>query len=241
MTLLASSWYDQQDKTSFHFFNDNNQWLQIDKVGHSYGAYLEASILYDIFKWSGLKSKNAACWAGGVSFLMQSSIEVFDGFSKQYGASLGDVGFNAIGSLLFTTQQIITNKQRLKLKYSFIPSGLANKRPNVLGNSINEQMLKDYNGQVYWLSYSFGQRLSWLAIAAGYGGKNMLYGNPAENQKLYGKRHVRQFFLSPDVHFSNIPTNKKGIKVLFKILDYYKVPLPSIEFNPQNYFKIVIH
>jgi hypothetical protein len=48
-------------------------------------------------------------------------------------------------------------------------------RPNVLGSSLAEQMLKDYNGQTYWLSvnlHSFykGSKIpKWLNLAIGYG------------------------------------------------------------------------
>ena len=44
-TYLASTigfyqlWYKDYEQSSFHFFNDNPQWLQMDKFGHAYSTY----------------------------------------------------------------------------------------------------------------------------------------------------------------------------------------------------------
>ena len=39
-TLIAlnNAWYKDYPKTSFHTFNDSKEWLQMDKVGHAWGA-----------------------------------------------------------------------------------------------------------------------------------------------------------------------------------------------------------
>ena len=39
MVGLNSLWYKDFPKSDFHFFNDNNEWLQMDKVGHATTAY----------------------------------------------------------------------------------------------------------------------------------------------------------------------------------------------------------
>ena len=36
---LNQLWYKDYPKSNFHFINDNNQWLQMDKVGHFYSTY----------------------------------------------------------------------------------------------------------------------------------------------------------------------------------------------------------
>ena len=36
---LNQLWYKDYPKSSFHFINDNNQWLQMDKLGHMYSTY----------------------------------------------------------------------------------------------------------------------------------------------------------------------------------------------------------
>ncbi len=42
MVGLYSAWYSNYPQTNFHFFNDNNEWKQVDKVGHAYSAYIES-------------------------------------------------------------------------------------------------------------------------------------------------------------------------------------------------------
>ena len=39
MIALYSTWYKNYPQSHFHFFNDNNEWLQIDKAGHTWSAY----------------------------------------------------------------------------------------------------------------------------------------------------------------------------------------------------------
>jgi hypothetical protein len=65
------------------------------------------------------------------------------------GAS-GDIIANASGTALFVSQELLWKEQRITPK--FHTTQYAQYRPNVLGSSLAEQMLKDYNGQTYWLS-----------------------------------------------------------------------------------------
>ena len=53
----------------------------------------------------------------------------------------------------------------------------------LLGSSLPEQILKDYNGQTYWFSanlHSFFKKSKipkWFNIAVGYGAEGMITGN----------------------------------------------------------------
>jgi hypothetical protein len=70
--------------------------------------------------------------------------------------------------------------------FLFIPH-IQYRQTNVLGSSLAEQMLKDYNGQTYWLSvnlHSFYKNPKWLNLAIGYGANGMLTGN-GENNGLF--------------------------------------------------------
>ena len=79
---------------------------------------------------------------------------------------------------------MIWNEARIKPKFSFTPTSFAQERPNVLGNGLHEEILKDYNGQTYWLSvdlYAFLNEESkfpkWLNFVFGYGVNNIVYAN----------------------------------------------------------------
>jgi hypothetical protein len=65
------------------------------------------------------------------------------------GASSGDIIANASGTALFVSQELLWKEQRITP--NFFHTRHAQYRPNVLG-ALAEQILKDYNGQTYWLS-----------------------------------------------------------------------------------------
>ena len=151
---LNDLWYKDFPKSSFHWVNDNLNWLQMDKVGHATTAYQVGMLGKDLMQWGGVGEKKAL-WYGGLygSFFL-TTIETLDGFSKQWGASWGDLIANTSGTFIFIGQEILWKEQRVQMKYSFKPSKYSKYRPDLLGSNFLQQSLKDYNGQVYWLSFN---------------------------------------------------------------------------------------
>ena len=100
MAGFYSAWYKDYPQSGFHFFNDNKEWLQVDKVGHMYGAYIESKGSMEMWKWAGLPRKQRI-WIGGLSgAVYQTVIETLDGFSAEWGWSWGDFTANILGSSL---------------------------------------------------------------------------------------------------------------------------------------------
>ncbi|WP_315815813.1 DUF2279 domain-containing protein [Paraflavitalea speifideaquila] len=86
---LNKAWYADYPKESFHFFNDNGEWLQMDKAGHVWTAYQMSRVSGALWKWAGLSAAKSA-WLGGISGVAyQSIIEIQDGFSSEWGFSWG--------------------------------------------------------------------------------------------------------------------------------------------------------
>lgn len=52
-----SAWYSKYPRSKFHFFNDNDEWLQVDKAGHIYGAYIQSYGSYEMWRWTGISRK----------------------------------------------------------------------------------------------------------------------------------------------------------------------------------------
>ncbi len=241
MIGLNSLWYANQPRSSFHFFNDNADWLQMDKAGHAYSGYQLSRLSFEALSWSGVRSNNAAWMGTGFGMLFLTGIEVLDGFSEEWGFSTGDVVANVAGGGLFLSQQLLWEEQRIALKFGFAPSGLAHYRPETLGNNTIEQFFKDYNGQTYWLSvnpasFRNGPRklAPWLNVAFGYSGTGMLGGshNPEVNaagEFLPTMARERQFLLSLDVDLTRIPTRSGFLKTLFSVVNVLKVPAPAVE------------
>lgn len=236
---LNTLWYKNSSQTNFHFFNDNRQWLQVDKVGHSYSAYQLSRFSHEAFRWAGLPDKKAAFWGGMLGIIYQTPIEILDGFSEEYGASWGDLLANTLGSTLFWGQEAAWKEQRITFKYSFVRSPYATTRPKTLGSNFLEESIKDYNAQTYWLSGNIASFIpeanfpKWLNLAFGYGGEEMIYANPYQNSTI-GLTPYRQYYLALDLDLTRIKTKSKALKTVFFILNSIKVPLPTIEFDKES-------
>lgn len=240
---LNELWYKDYPRSSFHTFDDNGEWLQMDKVGHVVTSYYIGRIGVGLLKWSGVKRKKAIWYGGMLGSLYQSTIEILDGVSSEWGFSYGDLAANTAGSLLCVGQELAWDEQRIVLKYSFMQSKYPHYRPDVLGKSFTEHLLKDYNGQTYWLSVNLASFMSketkfpkWLNVAVGYGADGMTGGafNPPyidENgYQIYFDRY-RQYYLSLDVDLTRIKTRSKALKVLFNTIGFIKFPAPALEFS----------
>ncbi|WP_317195508.1 DUF2279 domain-containing protein [Rufibacter psychrotolerans] len=244
LALLNHAWYQEQERTSFHWFDDSQEWKQLDKAGHLWGAFHESRLGVDLLRKAGVPEKQAIWYGGALGFVLQSPIEYFDGRSPAYGASATDLLANAAGSLAVIGQQLAWGELRLVPKYSFHPTRYAALRPNVLGKGLPEEMLKDYNGQTYWLSVDLAKFLpaqskfpAWLNPALGYGAQEMVYHDTAANQAL-GLTAYRQYYLSVDLNWQAIPTRSKFLKSAFYVLSILKFPAPALEFNHRHGWKM---
>ena len=242
--LLSKTWYTR--RVPFHTFDDNGEWLQMDKVGHATTAYAISRGEYELFRWSGVPDRTAALTGGAIALLFQSTLEVFDGHSEGWGFSKGDMAANAAGVALFVGQQVGWGQQPVSLRYSFRPSIYPQYRPELLGRSRFAQILKDYNGQQYWLSVNLAAVLPvgpsfprWLNLDLGYSGSGMTGGRA--NPPLYGAdgrplvfRRVRQFYLAPDLDLVRlVPVASTG-HLLLGATQFIKPPTPALEFNPRD-------
>ena len=238
MVGLHSYWYSDYPQSKFHFINDNKDWLQMDKMGHIFASYQLGSFGNDALKWSGASKKKQLLFGSTLGFVFLSAVEVLDGHSSNWGASSGDIFANAIGTGLYVSQELLWKEQRITPKFSFHTTQYAALRPAVLGDSFNEQMLKDYNGQTYWLSFNLHSFFAaskipkWLNVAFGYGADGMIYSRNNENSSLFPNvKPFRQFYVSFDADLTKIKTDSHLLKTLFSIVNVVKIPAPTLEIN----------
>jgi Predicted periplasmic lipoprotein (DUF2279) len=244
-TLIALNelWYKDFNHSSFHFFNDNSEWLQMDKAGHLTTSYSVGRIGIGLMKWSGVKRKKAIWYGGMLGSAFLNTVEVLDGVSSEWGFSIGDLSANTAGSLMVIAQELAWDEQRIVLKYSFHQSEYSKYSPNLLGKNLQQNLMKDYNGQTYWLSvnlYSFMNKQTkfpkWLNFAFGYGAEGMVgaRANPIildeSGNAIYFDRY-RQFYLSLDIDLTRIKTKSKILKTVFNTVRFIKFPAPALEFN----------
>jgi uncharacterized protein YfiM (DUF2279 family) len=245
-----SAWYKQYPQTNFRSFNDSREWLQVDKIGHLYGAYVGSSASMEMWRWTGIDRKKRI-WIGGLSGVAYLTvIETLDGFSKGWGWSWSDMGANMLGSGLAIGQALAWDEQRIRIKFSvhqrrYGQPDLNQRADKLFGNSFTERFIKDYNAQTYWASVNLRSffpksRLPrCLNIAVGYGAEGLFgaeqnVGADNNGTVVFNRPDVkryRQWFIAPDIDLTKIPTKKKGVRLLLGILNSFKFPAPSLEFS----------
>lgn len=247
LTLIGLNqlWYADFERSKFKTINDADEWLQMDKLGHVFSSYQLGKIGANTLNWAGVSKHNQLIYGATLGLGFLTAVEIFDGYSEEWGFSWSDMLANGLGTGLYVGQELLWDEQRISMKYSFHQTSYASQRPDKLGNGFLEELLKDYNGQTYWLSanvHSFFKASSipkWLNVAFGYGAEGMLTGrNESVDNFLISQNRRRQFYLSLDVDLSRIQTNSRVLRTVFDVFNVIKVPFPTIEFNGKNGIKL---
>jgi hypothetical protein len=266
---LYNSWYKDYPMSSFHLFNDWGEWEQMDKAAHAFSGYFQAILTYKGARWTGLK-ESKSIWTGiAIGSLFQTTIEVMDGFSKEWGFSIADIAANTVGIGVFSAQQRYWGEQRLTIKESAFPVkhsasifiesnnggdrlSLKERADQLYGSSLAERLLKDYNAQTYWLSCNVDAFLpkgnrwpDWLNVAVGYGAQNM-YGG-FENQWMEddmnydgsGIARYRQFYFALDADLTKIQTKNHFLRSLLSVANIFKTPCPAVEITSNG--EVIFH
>ncbi|MCB9246179.1 MAG: DUF2279 domain-containing protein [Flavobacteriales bacterium] len=235
-------WYADYPMEGFHFFNDNAEWAQMDKVGHAASCYMEGLAGIEMMRWAGFNDRKAIWLGGSYGLLWQGAVEVLDGFSSGWGFSTGDMAANLLGTGLVIGQELSWQEQRIQVKYSFTQSKYAAYRPNVLGEGFIQQALKDYNGQTYWCSFNLStfspksKIPDWLNVAIGYGidgyvGARTNDLGPDYPEHILQYTRSRQFYLSPDIDLRKLHVERTWVKVALHVLNSIKFPAPALEYR----------
>ncbi len=244
MAYLQYAWYHDKERVPFNFYNDNAGYLQVDKFGHAFGAYLESYIGYHWLRKAGVSKKNSLIYGGSLGFVLQAPIEIFDGLYEGWGFSWGDMIANAAGSAFVIGQEVLWDKQLLKYKFSFHRSAYADNANGYLGDNYLESLLYDYNGHTYWVSGPVNMLLpgeplpAWLNIAIGYSANGM-YGE-FENKSSYQgvaipeTQRYRQLLLSLDIDWPEIHTRSKFLNFILDGMFFIKLPFPTFEINSKG-------
>jgi len=199
---LYHAWYKGYELTGFHTFDDWGEWRHMDKAGHLFTAHMESSLAFKGALWTGMDRKAAAWTGAGVGMLLQTTIEVMDGFSAKWGFSWSDMAFNTLGSGLFLGQELAWQEQRIVMKTSYTEpryptapilsvdgnhsTTLLARARELYGVSYPERFIKGYNGLTIWASVNpasfFPKERNpaflprWLNVAGGYGAGNLFGG-----------------------------------------------------------------
>ena len=261
---LWEAWYKNYELGPFQTFNDQGEWLNMDKYGHGYTAYHYSRWAYQGLNWSGTPRKRAIIMSAGTSLLLQSTVEVMDGFSVKWGFSWSDMAMNSLGAGVFVGQELLWEEQRINFKvssyrrpHSTTPiasvqpggptSSLAIRAKDLYGATPWERFIKDYNGQTLWVSTNpallFGKepKHPWINLSFGYSPENV-YGGFGNTWSTGGFSYnateiaprYRQYILSVDIDFDRVPTKNPVVKTLLHLVNHVKIPAPAISYGSES-------
>lgn len=252
--MLDKAWYQHYEREKFHFFNDNAEWNQMDKLGHTWTTYQVSRVAHEWWKWTGMSDTKSAILGGTFGMVYQGMIEIQDGCSSKWGFSWGDMGANLAGGTLFVAQQLAWKDQRLQIKFSYwphaYPTDLVGRRDQLFGASVPGRILKDYNSQTYWISANLhaffpqSKMPRWLNLSVGQssdlmlGGRDNSWIGPNGSIKDHTNiPRIRRFYLSADVDLTRIHTRSKFLRGFFFALNMVKIPAPALEYSGREGFR----
>lgn len=201
----------------------------MDKTGHVFTAFQATRLISKYYSHADIGKSTT--WAAGITFSYLTAIEIMDGYSSGWGFSRSDFWSNVLGVGLGTLYSA-TDEIPVYFKFSFFPnSDEYQQRPALLGKTLTERLVKDYNNQTYWISIpvfpkSENKWLCPLMISLGYGAGGMLSGHPAENDD-----RRRDFFISLDFNPDKINVRSRFLKKCLGIFNVIKIPFPALCVN----------
>ncbi|MEC8617314.1 MAG: DUF2279 domain-containing protein [Bacteroidota bacterium] len=245
-------WYKNYARSDFHFFDDLKEWNGMDKIGHACTSYQLNKISHSLFEKNNIKKPLLKSSVYTFGYML--GVELLDGYSTEWGFSIYDVIGNGLGTILYTFQERKFKNQPFKIKFSSHKSTYASCRPSLLGENRLQQILKDYNGQTYWLTFNYNELwnkriklFDYIDFAFGYsidgftGGHN----NPEISScnclisNCNNLKRTSQFIFSVDLNTSKIK-NKHPILGKFLLpFDIVKIPFPAFILNNSKNFKLI--
>ncbi len=236
LVLLNQTWYNDKEKTNFHFNKDENGWGMMDKAAHGFATYHLTRFSTEALQWSGMSNNKSLLYGTIYGLGAITAKELMDAHVIEWGWSWYDYGFNIIGSGLYVGQELLWKEQRIQPKFSYnnsISKGVVTEN---VGDSYGERLFKNYDGQTFWLSFnlnSFAKTTyipNWLNFSVGYGVDGYL-----ENRNMtFVPQKSKSIYLSLDADLTKIKTQSHFLSTLFSICNTIKIPAPTIEFNSKR-------
>lgn len=239
---LSTFWY--HSFVPFHWFDDTREWAGLDKLGHFLAAYHLGVFIHEVFRSTNSLQPRNLTWICFIGFVLMLPIEILDGFSPNYGASAADLLANLLGSMACWVHSRYSAPTLLTPKLSFHFTSFAAIRPELLGTILPAQVIKDYNGQTYWLSINVSRwRVlkwwpDWMLLSIGYGADGLLGGDDNRWTNSQGKEvdytHVLRsprIVISVDLNAELLIRKNRIFFFLFRPFLLIKFPAPAIEFH----------
>lgn len=235
--VFAKGWWDDQS-SHFHFENDFDYALNIDKLGHFASGVAMAEILYEGYRWSGLSEFNSYLFAGLSAMSTHIAIDIKDGFGPKWGFSIFDVLAGSIGGFLPMAERYVPVFKYVDLKWSYWINSQAyyDWEHDASGTGI---FTDDYVNQTFWASFKPYRLLpaaaqkyypSWLAFAVGISIDGGVFTQEYWDYRTGAHREV---YISLDYDLEALRPHSRWARTLVKWLNYFKLPAPTLQVYPE--------
>ena len=224
---LNALWYSDYDRSSFHFHNDWPNWQQQDKLGHAAAAWQIARLSSSFAEWAGLSKKSAAIYGFTATSIYQTQIELLDGFSAQWGASVGDAAFNFGGAFFGALEGVHPGPLAITMKYSYHKSDNYDNTTSIWGNTV-----KDYDGISHWLvlrpdllSPSLEWWPAWLGLSVGHTADGLVTAKSTTENP-----HERIWMVGLDFDFLRAwDIQNPWLRTAARTLSFIRIPAPALQ------------
>lgn len=231
--VFQKGWWDEQG-SEFHFENDFDYALNLDKAGHFFAGVLLGEGFYQGYHWAGMSEFQSYFLAGVSTSLTHVAIDVKDGFSPEWGFSIFDVMSGTLGGFYPMAKRYVPVFNYFDIKWSYWKNSDAYYR-----QSDTDIFTDDYVNETFWLSLKIHRMLpraarpywpGWLAIAGGWSiDEGVFVEGP-------GKGH-HEFYIALDYDFEGIfQPKERWARDLVRFLNYFKLPAPTIQVYPDVRF-----
>ena len=232
--VFAKGWWDN-DSSHFHFENDFDYALNLDKFGHFAAGVILGESFYEGYRWAGLSEFKSYLFAGLSAMATHIAIDVKDGYSPAWGFSIFDVLSGTLGGFLPMAERYVPVFKYVDLKWSYwINSTYYYDKSTHRGDAV---FTDDYVNQTFWASFKPYRLLpsavqkyypSWLAFAVG-----MSIDETAMNFHAPEKDRHREVYLAFDYDLEAFRPQSRLARTLIKYLNYFKLPAPAIQVYPE--------
>lgn len=233
--LMRKAWWTEQS-TSFHFDKDRDYKYanNLDKLGHFQGGIWAADFYNYAFKQMGYTNKQSGLYALAMTVGFQTLIEIKDGFSPNWGFSVGDVSAGALGGLWIIGKQHSEFIRQTDFKFSYWVH--STKYFQVASHKVKIFHADDYLNQIYWFStpinYLTANKIKglpdWLNVSVGFG-----IDADTWSSKVSGEGGKWEFFIAPDINLEKLFKPKKVFwQKVAHTFNYIKFPMPTLQIGP---------
>ena len=237
--VFEKGWWDDEN-SHFHFENDFDYALNLDKLGHFAAGVALGEGFYEGYRWAGATEFQSYLFAGLSAMMTHIAIDVKDGYSPEWGFSIFDVLSGTLGGFLPMAERYIPLFKYVDLKWSYwINSRAYYDQGKYDGKDHTEIFTDDYVNQTFWASFKPYRLLpagarsfypSWLAIAVGLSIDEGVF------IKNYEGTPHREVYIALDYDLEAFRPQSRMARTIIKWLNYFKFPAPAVQVYPEYHW-----